>query len=178
MVAYELAHCRISYGWQCPSMATVPCKTPTEPSNSVAWRTCVHISSGTSANKPIIILKWRTAATLPREVAATVSTVSLQYTAKCSPRTLQLTDTVGSISWSHTLVPTNSPKISRAFPNCLDMSTGMAFTDSHQDVSLWFVNFSSSSCRFQCLFSRCREQHSAHCPSNDFALVGKNMADA
>ena len=38
----------------------------------------------------------------------------------------------------------------------------MAFTESHQVASLWSENFPSSSLRFQCLFSRCRELHSAH----------------
>ena len=79
------------------------------------------------------------------------------------PRALghALISSPGSISWSHPFALTNSPKLSGAFPNCLTRSTRMVFTDSHHIVNLWSVNFPSSSCRFQCLFSRCRELHSA-----------------
>ena len=70
--------------------------------------------------------------------------------------------TVGSIPWSHPFALTNSPKLSGAFPDCLDRSTRMVFTDSRQVISLWSVNFPLSSWHFQRLFSRCRELHSAH----------------
>ena len=153
---------RINSRWQCPSMATAPDNTPAEPSTSGAWRTCDLTSSGTSASRRIIVLQWRRAATPLGEGVATVSTVPLQYAANCFPRTSQLTDNVGSISWSHPFALTNSPNLSGAFPNCLARNTRMAFTDSHQVASLWSVNFPSSSWRFQCLFSRCRELHSAH----------------
>ena len=143
-------------------MASAPDNTPAAPSTSGAWRTCDLTSSGTSASRRIIVLQWRRAATSLGEGVATVSTVPLQYAANCFPRTSRLTDNVGSISWSHPFALTNSPNLSGAFPNCLARNTRMAFTDSHHVASLWSVNFPSSSWRFQCLFSRCRELHSAH----------------